>query len=204
MDFLKRTVFCLILTFCLNGQSVSFASSDPRDSTNVLSYKITSNLLSQNCEFYVDSFGDAHDSGLNSRWLEAQVRTKNINNSGQNRLLTTGVYVEYIVDAENSSRTEIFLQQQGNPYFLHQIPYSDSNPNEPNYKRIAVFNFFIDVMTPNRDVIRYWLSSKPYTFQATFWGYPYRYVDRGNGVGITYTQFPSPVLERKKTCAEDA
>ena len=205
MNFLRWTITVLIvLLSSVQSIKIDAAPSQGFIGTSAeSSYKISSNVVSQNCEFYVDSLGDAHDSSQDARWLEAQIHIGDIVTHSANSLLNTGAYVEYIIDSNNNSHTELFFQSYGNPNFLHRIPYSDANPNQPGYKKISVFTFFIDVLTPNQGVIRYWITSKAYTFQATFWGYPYLYVDRGNGSGVTYTQYPSPVLDRRKACTRN-
>jgi hypothetical protein len=183
--------------------SIGMANTTDRRENLDLSYPITANTLSQGCEFYVASFGDAYSRNTSERWLEAEVMVdRAFFGSEYPKAVNIGVFVEFIIDAKGTTRSEILTANYIREYSLLRIPYSDYDSNSSNYRKISGFNFFIDIKVAANTYYRYWIAAKPYTFQSIFWGYPYTYVDRGNGSGITYAQYPSPILEKKRTCAE--
>lgn len=169
--------------------------------TMAYEYDVDSDIVSQDCEFYINSFGDAHEGESGNRWLEAEIVVDgSLNNRNIAKLINVGTTVEYSVNKGNKKEEVIILGDKVRDFFFQVVPYKDYDSNSPDYRQIKQFNFFIDVMTMEGKVLRFWLNSQSLTFQSTFWGYDYRYVDRGNGSGITYTQYPSPIFDQKKRC----
>ncbi len=167
-----------------------------------LSYPITGNTISQNCEFYVSSFGDAYNKATSERWLEAEVVVDpEFFRADYPKVVNIGVFVEFIIDSKGTTRSEIIAANSSKEYSFLRIPYSDYDSMSSNYRKISGFNFFIDMKIAANSFYRYWIAAKPYTFQSIFWGYPYTFIDRGNGSGITYAQYPSPILEKKRSCS---
>ncbi|MBF0440938.1 MAG: hypothetical protein HQK54_03450 [Oligoflexales bacterium] len=168
---------------------------------NVHAVSVDDNELSMNCEFFVNSFGDAHDEKINKRWLEAEVYVNaKYMTAVSSSLLKVGAFTRYAVNKNGTQNDLVIYGNKQNDFYYIALPYEDHDPNSISYKKIVQFNIFIDTIRADRKTIRYWLMSSPLTFQSTFWGYPYYYIDRGNGAGITYTQSPSPILEKKRNC----
>lgn len=179
-SFFALTVLCL--------SSLSFAGSEfPNQAQD--------EVVADQCQFYIDSFGDAHQLIIGSRWIQADI---SVNQTMDDvTILNIGAKVVYFDPQKKNEEVEIQLSRPVKPgRFTHQIPYQGEE------RPIRSFNFFMDVRDRDGVITRYWLvdSETGYSPESVFFGYPFSYKKLDSALGITYTLPPSPIMLNREKC----
>ena len=183
-----------------------------------LPYSPSKDLSANNCEFYVNGFGDGTEhvyaavgGNLYEAWL--RINTKQLFSQYQ-KVLNAGAYFRYT--EQSSELPEPTLREslvtatpvageQG--YFRIDFRYNWHNMNKETSRVIHNFAFFVDVESSANEAIRFWLTngSRDFTVSEIFDNYPLTNII-SSGPGLRTMRYienfsNSPIFNQRKVCS---
>ncbi len=183
------------LNLCLSG--LLLAAHTPIYASDDFSYTIDQEAVNEECAFYIDQFGDAHQLVDGNRWIQADLRLRDSGELGD-VVLNLGAKVTYIDETSGEKHLEIQPSAPQNAsLYIHRIPYQGAELT------VRSFNFFVDKRGLDGKITRTWLVDPQHEFtpRNVFFGYPFSYEKVDSSTGITYTLPPSPIMSTKQKCA---
>lgn len=184
-----------IIKLCLTG--LLLAVLTPIYASDDFSYTINHEAVNEECAFYIDQFGDAHQLVDGKRWIQADLRLRDTGELGE-MVLNLGAKVTYINETNGEEHVEIQASTpQNTSLYIHRIPYQGAELT------VRAFNFFVDKRGLDGKITRTWLvdPQQEFTPRNVFFGYPFSYEKVDPSTGITYTLPPSPIMNIKQKCA---